>query len=205
MPLLLLDTLTSVRVVPEHAIAGARTVTVVSHVGLVAARSWVSAPCDVQVCHMGPPLRRDHAMSAHVVAWRDDLTSDEARDIGDWVASVDVTVRYIAFPSVGFGHSQRDIVTGRPIATAFSCAGFVAQAYREAGVTLVVDDPQLPPASRTLLETVWGPRQVRAGARYGLEGAGPWPVLLPGYVLHAASAPRASLPFAPTLAHASVP
>ena len=74
--------------------------------------------------------------------------------------------------------------------TRFSCAGFVFEAYKRARITLL-DLSALPLADMAVI-AVGYPQQthlinrglVRAGD-LGLDGDGPWPVLLCGYLFHA--------------------
>ena len=194
---------------PQHAVIGSCNTVAVYHVGLLAEKVRVTTG-QASVHHMGPPMELPGQIDSHVAGWLDDLSDDERTGIDDWLAEVRTRLdagllrgfaAYVAAPSV-----VRDTSTGRMIAVRYSCAGFVAEAYREgAGVTLVVDDGVLPAAERDLLERVWGVREVRAGARFGLEGLGPWRVLLPGYLLHAMRAGRTALPYSPSLADALFP
>jgi hypothetical protein len=51
----------------------------------------------------------------------------------------------------------------------------------------LVDTTSLPPADLTLLQRIWTPMMVASAirTRIGLQGDGPWPLLLPGHVVHA--------------------
>lgn len=71
----------------------------------------------------------------------------------------------------------------------YSCVGFVQQAYEYAEIDLV-DIESLPNVDLEKILPAYPDRRElllhrRARARVGLEGDGPWPVLLPGYVFHA--------------------
>lgn len=192
---------------PRHAVVGSCNGDAVYHVGLLSEDALLTAPHESTVHHMGPPLELPGTIATHVAGWLDDLSDDERIALDDWIAEMRRLVAtgflqgygaYIAMPSVEY-----DLATGRTVTRRLSCAGFVAEGYRAGiGVQLVVVDALLPPIDRALLERVWSPRHVRIGSRYGLTGAGPWPVLLPGYLLHALRLPRASLPYSPTAADA---
>lgn len=194
---------------PRHAVVGSCNAAAVYHVGLLAEASALLAGT-ASVHHMGPPVELPGEIESHVVGWLDDLTDDEREGLEDWLAEVKTRVEagglrgfaaYVAVPSV-----VRDDTTGRSIVTRYSCAGFVAEAYREgAGVPLLVEDQALPEVHRELLERVWGAREVRLGSRFGLGGAGPWRVLLPGYLLHAMRAGRAGFPYTPSPTDAQFP
>ena len=72
----------------------------------------------------------------------------------------------------------------------FSCAGFVIEAYREAAINLLMTEAaELPDVGlNTLLQQY--PDHARAlllppmRKKAGLEGEGPWRVVLAGYVLN---------------------
>lgn len=144
-------------------------------------------------------------MTADVVAWLDDLNEEEAWGISVWLNKIKTQrdLQYNIIPAI----EVIDSIARGTIHRSFSCAGFVACAYAEgAGVRLVVDEAELPAASVELLERIWGPIvRRRARVRYGLDGDGPWRVLLPGYVLAALAGGRAALPWRPSLGDADVP
>ncbi len=73
------------------------------------------------------------------------------------------------------------------VITRFSCAGFVFEAYRAARITLL-DLSSMPEVSLDTLAVAYGVALLERGPireRCGLCGDGPWPVMLPGYLLHA--------------------
>ena len=78
---------------------------------------------------------------------------------------------------------------GRYIRMRFSCSGFVFEAYLWAGIHLF-DETKLPESSESALRQVYA-REFDAADRgfvnlgsLGLNGSGPWPVMLCGYILH---------------------
>lgn len=197
MPVLRLGRVNS----PRHAIVGVCNWEGVSHVGLLAAAAEIVAGANVRANHMKPPPELPGVFVAHAVGWLDTWTEQDSIALDVWLQELQTqiavepnSVTYIAAPSV----IRDEGGTERAVSLRFSCAGFVAEAYREgAGVRLVVDDADLPEVDRPTLERVWNPQIVRLGARYGLGGSGPWRVLLPGYLLRAVMLSRSALPFRP--------
>lgn len=151
---------------------------------------------DVAIVEMGPPLRDSH-WAADVVG-TSELSVDEVLQIKNFCRE-HVTE-----------HAARDCIRGRgrykgyvivPHASAleggttrrFSCAGFVIEAYRDAGIDLVDTDPQrlvrvpkdvLSGAFPVVEHPQW--EQLNREYKWGLDvGVAEWPVVLPGYVLHA--------------------
>jgi hypothetical protein len=82
---------------------------------------------------------------------------------------------------------------GTPIYIRFSCVGFVVEAYRDAGLNVVVTDEANLPAVDLATLAVAYPELAAAdfGAllnrryHWGCDGNGPWPVLMPGHLFHA--------------------
>jgi hypothetical protein len=97
---------------------------------------------------------------------------------------------------------------GRYARTRFSCAGFVFEAYKKARIQLL-DSDNLPMVNIAVIKLAY-PEQVRlmeAGrispGALGLEGSGPWPVLLCGYLFHALNRDADVIrhePYAPSIA-----
>lgn len=91
-------------------------------------------------------------------------------------------LHYKALPSVEQSYND---ITGRSESTKFSCAGFVAECYRRIGIPLV-EESQLPNVDLDVLRQGYGSpinnEERRKGL--GLDGPGPWPVLMPGYLFH---------------------
>jgi hypothetical protein len=79
---------------------------------------------------------------------------------------------------------------GRYTRMRFSCAGFVFEAYKKARIKLL-DSKDLPVVDIAVIRLAY-PGQVRlmedgkiSAEALGLQGSGPWPVLLCGYLFHA--------------------
>lgn len=196
---------------PQFAVIGMQGQGALRHVALLANATPITCGSTVAAHHMAGPgvlvQLPGASVGADVVAWlggSDALAANEIEGISDWLAEVRTQVgggmSYIVQPPVA-----RDATTGRTIYRGFSCAGFVAAAYADGAGIPLVDDRALPPIPSALIQQVWGPCRPVLLARFGLEGDGPWPVLLPGYLLHAMQRRRASLPYQPTSADARVP
>ncbi len=193
----------------------------VTHVGLLATQSTV-AICTTNVSlHdvVGPrQLGRDAIrlpsgvdMRADVLAWLP-LSEAEEANLEVWLADMKrriPQVDYLVLPA----HSlEADPSTGRPLQWRFSCARFVAFAYREVTGVPLVDEDSLPPSDEATIRTIWNnlaPFQ-RFWPRFGLRESSPWPVLLPGHVLRALGTvgpdnDRSCLPYQPTAADAWFP
>ncbi len=144
----------------------------------------------VRVVHMGPPLKTDDPLNADV-AGRIPLTNDQINSIKTWIAKVvdeyqsghaEKRQQYIIDPP---WDDIRDENTNVRRYRRYSCAGFVLYAHLQVDVSLLVLDKEaLPEVSMASIEAAY-PGRTRHRARYGLEGDGPWRIILAGYVLHA--------------------
>ncbi len=187
---------------PPYAVVGACTMDdAVYHVGLLEGALSIADGDTLSVFHMADPrtrLQLPGTLPAHAVGWFLDLPGEECERIRKWVGrftSSAIEIMYVAFPSY---QDLKDPATGRTIGRRFSCAGLVQACYEEAlKVLLVVPTDDLPEVKRDVLELVWSRAVVARGWRYGLEGPGPWKVLLPSYLFHALSKDRAELPHKP--------
>ena len=142
---------------------------------------------------MAPPLGQGFC-EAHVVGMLNDLTVGEVRKLEQWRRRLEIE----ATPGAGLRDRFReyvikppidpppDAVTGRDRSRRFSCVGFVLFCYHQVGITLVDwEGERLPLVDRTLLEQSYGrPLPNWQLKRCGLEGDGPWPVVLAGYLFH---------------------
>jgi ribosomal protein L13E len=168
----------------------------VRHVGLVnEERNDVRAGTQVPLVHMGPPLERQEAgIAVHAVATAG-LTAGQIRQMGVFVDEhvseyeaerLRPDRQYVIHPHV---REPDDVVPCRR----FSCAGFVIEAHGDAGIELLVTEPaDLPPVNLDTLIYAYpdAASQLRSPtfrSRLGLEGDGPWPVVLVGYVLNSLS------------------
>jgi hypothetical protein len=138
------------------------------------------------------------------------LSEAQEREILVWAHEISTSgaqAQYVCVPAYAEGHDANDTLVRK-----VSCAGLVVEAYRAAGVTLLVNEAALPRLKWSDLVSVWGvlleyTHNTKTRRRLGLEaGSEPWPVLLPGYLFHAIeSGSRAHLPFQPTAAHLEFP
>jgi len=175
---------------------------------------------EVRVWDMGPPLvagavsasktENDPTCPAHVLGWLS-LTSDEREGITDWLAEVDKQNR----PITRLRLAEQYMVSLRPedqwrrdekgvrLFRRFSCVSFVLAAYLDgAGVDLLdSSEPEnLPEVDLEAIAQAYGEnlsRSERLRAEVGLPGAGPWRILLAGYVCHAMNRPDESIRSAP--------
>ena len=148
------------------------------------------------VVHMQPPLQRLGQCHANCVGAAG-LTADEQLQIGVFADEVELEYaavhqgkpwqQYVISPHVA--EERRDDQT--VVFRRFSCAGFVVEAYREAGVDVLrTDDDRLPAVSLDELKTQYPAfaeslASSRLRQKLGIPGDGPWRVVLAGYVLNA--------------------
>lgn len=193
----------------------------IAHAGL--AESAFS--CEVHavpVFDMGPPLRgrgRAVAIRADAIGSAE-LDVDELHKIrvfidlhaGEHASLMQLSPRdilhrapemYCIFPHAE--ECRED--DGRYARTRFSCAGFALEAYKSAGIMLLYADA-LPAVSMDVLRSAY-PEHIRrlesgriAPDSLGLTGAGPWPVLLCGYLFHSLARSAGEIreqPYSPTI------
>lgn len=196
--------------------------TFVQHVALFAESGCIPAGGAVPVFHMAPPIYTGYeprdgggAAGARCVP---DLAADvvlsptENNKIKHWLHIVGKQDRpnlrfqhYIIRPHVIWKLSE----LGRRVYQRFSCAGFVFEAYKFAGVnTIDAHEASLPLVDEgdlarfypflTAMES-WPERQrVKRGflgrADLGLDTDGPWGILLPGYLFKAISLQQPAKP-----------
>jgi len=90
----------------------------------------------------------------------------------------------------------------------FSCVGFVLEAYRDAGISVLLTDLAPPPlVGLDALKTQYPEfakilDRPRERKKLGIPGDGPWPVVLAGYVLNALARPEREIRTTPYLARA---
>ena len=178
-------------VVGEHSKISPRFV---QHVALLNSDDReVSCDDAVRVVHMGPPFESDEPRSANV-AGTVPLTNDEINTIRTWIAKkedeyepgrVGTYRQYIIAPP---WKDVLDSNTGAVRYRQYSCAGFVLDAHIQVDVSLLmIEEEALPEVGLRTLEVAYpvliqNPNLLR---RFGLQGNGPWRVVLAGYLLHA--------------------
>ena len=201
MPAIALGTVEAAR----FDIVGSRdsATNIVLHVGLIA-EDTALAPCSrIRAHDMGPPLNVEPPTTFEVAVHGSlPLTRDEQEGIDEWLAEIKPLAsgcKYIALPAAEL---KRDPVTGQIARWEFSCAGFVATAYERGANVVLIDQSQLPPLSLEQAHRLWGngsrlPVFARLASGFGLKGDGPWPVLVPGHIIHALARERSALPYSP--------
>jgi hypothetical protein len=184
----------------------------VRHVAVLKEGQHIGGPAEVEVYHMGPPIVAGEESAAAPRASRScraDLLADigldaeEREAIRDWIAQVEkedrtgvgVFQQYVVVPHMKWVRAPE---TGRRMRRRFSCAGFVIECYRAADIGLVDTEGGLPEVDEQLLLVAYpdlarlesaDPRaKGRLGFKdredLGLQGEGPWNVVLPGYLFH---------------------
>jgi len=160
----------------------------IAHIGLAAKAGNVQLGVPFPLNHMVPPIETDDLRFPVHVMGRCNLDSDEIRQIKVFLDEVASELQaqsqlqqYIIFP-----HFQAP-TTGNSYRR-FNCSGFVAEAYRYAGITLV-DTNNLPDVDLATLKDAYPAfltvlNSDRLRERLGLKGSGPWGVLMPAYILN---------------------
>jgi hypothetical protein len=174
--------------------------TFVSHLGLALdAQATITVGAELNVAEMRPPLTEAGDTWPIAIVGTVPLTNDERNQIrvflderaGEYGSKNRNSNAPVAAPRQYTIHPHVRRPTADCSYHRYSCVGLVIEAYREAGVDLLLtDDQHLPRVTLALLRWAYadlGRRldDPRTRARYGLAGDGPWPVVLPGYVLHA--------------------
>lgn len=168
----------------------------IEHVGL-ATNSGTQQANDVPVIDMGPPLGNGQPMRAHVVGTAG-ITVDEQQKIRTFInrhESEHQAVQKVNRTNIAQAYCVLPHATplkeadGRYTRVCFSCAGFVFEAYKYAGIRLL-DVNQLPAVDLAMIQQAYpafaqllNHQELRASL--GLQGSGPWPVMLCGYLFHA--------------------
>lgn len=161
----------------------------ISHVALSEQDvSLVKIGDSIDTNHMGPPLQHGYEMEVHVHATAD-LSDDELNQIQLFIDEhhneQEAQQRQALKTYVIHPHA---VLSEDGSFRRFSCAGYVVEAYEEAGINLIDMEYELPLVNLdSLMHAYEGMRlenhpQLRALC--GLSGEGPWPVLLPGYIFH---------------------
>lgn len=205
--------------------------TAVRHVGLLESESIINPMSVYRVYHSGPPLQLGQpddsgkpalgemgastsAGPISVAGWIEPLDKVESRKIRVWLSQQKTLqplgfaayAQYIALPHV---LDVLDSVSGHLKFRRFSCVGLVCCCYAEALGRILVDLNQLPSVPLSVIESVWdnvAGMQPAVRAKFaGLQGEGPWPLLLPGYLLRALSRSKLEPPYVPTVGDIQFP
>jgi hypothetical protein len=194
----------------------------IDHTGLAEFAGSQNA-AKIPVLDMGPPLHGQGG-SGHVranVVGSATLTADEVQKIKTFVnRNANEHLVFLQFsmsqlikaaPQMYCVHPHASPLyedDGRYARMRFSCAGFVLEAYRKARIKLM-DSNDLPMVDIGVIRSAY-PEQIRlvegrriSSEALGLEGSGPWPVLLCGYLFHALNRDADVIrhePYAPSIA-----
>ncbi len=168
----------------------------VKHVALLDAdEATIRNHQNVPVVHMGPPLERSLEVKANAVG-SVPLTNDERKEIAAWIAEIEDE-----YDHAGIGREKweqyvihppwEDVLdSNRTIRRyrKYSCAGFVICAYGEVEIHLLsTNDADLPAIDFNTLQSGYQINRDRLDRleRFGVDGPGPWHIVLAGYVIHA--------------------
>lgn len=175
----------------------------VGHAGLAASDADEAEQGDsIAVYHMKPPLDDKKSISIHVLGSAS-LTDDESKMIELFCTEhfsehkaqdIRGLKGYIVQPHA----ADLKEADGTTVCRRFSCAGYVVDAYRDAGIDMLDTDPaNLPQVNMATLDRAYpfvprlrnNPQLLhRSGSsldELGVSGQGPWPIVLPGYLFHA--------------------
>lgn len=170
----------------------------VTHVGFHAADNQsVEAGGDVSAVHMRPPLKQGEPIKVHV-AGHVPFTNDEKKEISVWIEEIKDEYhkegirgrkQYVIHPP---WRDECDSNTDVRRYRRYSCAGFVLDGHCQVDIELMqIDADALPDVNRPTIISAYPLAGQHPELLYenGLEGDGPWKVVLAGYVLHALSRP----------------
>jgi len=193
----------------------------VSHVALATKAFSGGPPVSVRIAHMMPPFRPASPSGSDVSCFGGaELTEDERKQIAEFIQELigeynaEETRRKAtaAWDDDAKKKFRADQYAIRPAVVSptsdrpyhqLSCAGFVHEAYANASLTLLTEDeaawphvdmPTLKAAYPSLVDYLDDPEFC---VSKGLSDGDRWPVLLPGYILHALARTRSEIETAP--------
>lgn len=156
----------------------------------------------LSLTHMGPPLEHGSAPGPVHSTGNVPLNADEIQQISVFVDEIrseyeankarDRRDQYVIRPHV----KPRCEADGTVLYYRFNCAGFVIEAYRYAGIVLLLtEEENLPSVPLAVLLAAYPDQKdwlesERLRERINLPGDGPWPVVLAGYVVNALARPE---------------
>ena len=171
----------------------------ICHIGMASAAAVepvASQGVAVNWVEMGPPLLVPQgnkpvgstAKPVDVVGTLE-LTASEHKQIEAFIDEVDAELQSIEKLRQYTVHPHFRDRDASNSARRFSCAGLVQKAYEYANIDLV-DTAALPGVGLDTVLAAYpdmqsGLTNPRMRQRVGLDGDGPWPILLPGYLFHA--------------------
>jgi len=178
----------------------------VIHVGLLDEdKCSVEAGGTVSAVHMRPPLKQGETIEVDV-AGHVPMTNDEKKKITAWIEKIadeypiSAARQYVIRPP---WKDEYDSNTGVRRYRRYSCAGFVLDSHRQVNIELIqIDADALPNVEQATIICAYpnAEQHPMRLAKYGLEGNGPWKVVLPGYVLHTLNRPTDQIRQEPYLA-----
>lgn len=167
--------------------------TMVTHVGISAAGKDYEYGGNAPVWHCQPPVSYGECI-AHVNGFVENLTQEEVNRLKTVINRLSVTMQMIEPGRFGKNHYSIipasivtvDQVSRRVRSYKFSCAGYVFHVYSRIGIELTPTENNLPEVSFDEICSHY-PHLIRLrmlAKQCGLEGDGPWRVLLAGYVIN---------------------
>ena len=174
----------------------------VTHVGFHAGGNQsVQAGGDVSAVHMRPPLKLGEPIKVHV-AGHEPFTNDEITEIFSWIEEI-----ADEYHKEGLGRREQYIIhppwedncdsnTGVRRYRRYSCAGFVLDGHLQVDIELLqIDADALPNVNRSTIISAYpyAEQHPMLLSENGLEGDGPWKVVLAGYVMHALNRPTVQI------------
>lgn len=167
----------------------------ICHTGLSGDACSVSGLDPIFAVHMRPPLESQGRCYIDLYGRLEDITDDERLSIDCFIEELQEEYEaqrqrdgerdhYIIHP-----HTNEVLANnGTLLFTQYSCAGFVMAAYEQIGVSLLCTEESVLPEIDwldmiRLYHDLDGVEQATR-VRLGLEGDGPWRIVLPGYLFH---------------------
>ena len=162
----------------------------VKHVGLFDEDNQFLRMGDTaKVLHMKPPLKEGDEITVDV-AGRVPLTNDERKIIETWHEKIKDEYSKLLHEDQFIIHppwkDQCDLNTGSRRYRRYSCVGFVLYSHLRLDIPLLqIDEELLPKVYPETIEAAYGLVPGLLLSKFGLEGNGPWRIVLPGYIMHA--------------------
>lgn len=199
---------------------------IVTHIAVLSNSQSLVRGSSASVLHQSPPLKvpspedRPSTMQVRLVSELP-LSKAQAEMVGIWLSRTRKQMprnwksQYVVVPAISVVRGDG----GVEIFRRYSCAGFVLDLYESgAGVQLIPNwqSGELPLVDAATVSAVWQrsldrydgetlaerlANSAADGVDLGISGQGPWPILLPGYVMKAIANGVQGLP-SPTLADA---
>lgn len=167
------------------------------HVGLVLeAKIYVTLNMNINVEHMAPPINRPKHMRVHVIGWLG-LSNGQVNQIRMYVNEIKREYQaqkrrpkplqqYIVRPHTKPVYNDKGMI----IYYRYSCVGLVIESYKYAGIQLITEnEEEIPCYTLSMLLSAFPylaehliDQDMRTAL--GLDGTGPWPVQMPGFIMH---------------------